>query len=505
MRSLASIAFAFGTIVPFCTANGKSDVIYRDVAVIGGGASGAYAAVRIRDDFHKSIALIEKQEILVSHLDHFLAQITSANFIILPISDQDANATVQGGMVDTYVDKTGKTFDYGVQGFLNVSGATDFFARFNISIGSGATSPASTTKYIDFRTGDKVEFQPPSSAKQIAAIAKFLKVIEPWESMLFPGYWDFPAPSDIPEDFLIPFGEFLLKYGLEDGAPIIYSSTGLGVGNMSETTTMFALQSFGWDMARALTGQMGLFTPASGGNQALYNAVAKDLGNDVLYSSTVVKSHRTNNGVTLTVRNHKTKKQTTIHARRLLVAIEPTNDNVKPLDLSAFESKTLSKFIYSNEFAGLVDNPVFNTSSYYYNLPSSAAPDNTLVYQEDPMVASFQYTGLNNLFRVMVIGNTTTTAEEAKALSQESFNTLLQAGQFSSEQDQELSWASFATHGPMHARVTVEHVKEGFFQDLYKLQGARSTWWTGGAFSANFQTQLWKFDEGLIPKILKGL
>ncbi|CAI7578071.1 unnamed protein product [Penicillium bialowiezense] len=258
---------------------------------------------------------------------------------------------------------------------------------------------------------------------------------------------------------------------------------------------MFVLQSFGWDMARALTGKMALFTPTSGGNQVLYDAIAKDLGKDVLYSSTVVNSRRTTDG---------TNKVTVIHARRLLVAIEPTEANVKPLDLSTFESETLAKFTYSNEYAGLVDNAVFNTSNYYFNLPSSAAPDNTLVYQEDPMVASFQYTGLEHLFRVMVIGNTTTTADEAKALGQESFNTLLQSGQLSGSQ-QGLSWAAFSTHGPMHARVTVDQVKDGFFQDLYKLQGARSTWWTGGAFAANFQTQLWKFDEGLIPKILKGL
>jgi hypothetical protein len=106
----------------------------------------------------------------------------------------------------------------------------------------------------------------------------------------------------------------------------------------------------------------------------------------------------------------------------------------------------------------------------------------------------------------MVIGNTTTTADEAKTLSQESFSTLIKSGRFTpSAQEQELSWAAFSTHGAMHARVTVDQVKAGFFQDLYKLQGARSTWWTGGAFSANFQTQLWKFDEGLFPKILKGL
>lgn len=36
-----------------------------DVAVVGGGASGAYAAVRLKEDFNQSIVLIEKQEKLV--------------------------------------------------------------------------------------------------------------------------------------------------------------------------------------------------------------------------------------------------------------------------------------------------------------------------------------------------------------------------------------------------------------------------------------------------------
>lgn len=65
MRSLSLIALSLGAALPFADANGLPDIIYRDVAVIGGGASGAYAAVRIRDDFDKSVALIEKQNILV--------------------------------------------------------------------------------------------------------------------------------------------------------------------------------------------------------------------------------------------------------------------------------------------------------------------------------------------------------------------------------------------------------------------------------------------------------
>lgn len=65
MLSLSSIIVGLGGILPFTIASSIPDFIYRDVVVIGGGASGAYAAVRLRDDFDKSIALIEKQSILV--------------------------------------------------------------------------------------------------------------------------------------------------------------------------------------------------------------------------------------------------------------------------------------------------------------------------------------------------------------------------------------------------------------------------------------------------------
>lgn len=51
--ALASIALAI-------------DIVEKDVVIVGGGASGAYAAFRFREDYGKSIALIEKESILVS-------------------------------------------------------------------------------------------------------------------------------------------------------------------------------------------------------------------------------------------------------------------------------------------------------------------------------------------------------------------------------------------------------------------------------------------------------
>lgn len=39
--------------------------IYKDVAILGGGASGTYAAVRLREDYGKSVLVIEQEPVLV--------------------------------------------------------------------------------------------------------------------------------------------------------------------------------------------------------------------------------------------------------------------------------------------------------------------------------------------------------------------------------------------------------------------------------------------------------
>lgn len=51
-----------------------SPVIIRDVAIVGGGASGSYAAVRLREDFGRSVVVIEAKNHLVrSAKDSFLS------------------------------------------------------------------------------------------------------------------------------------------------------------------------------------------------------------------------------------------------------------------------------------------------------------------------------------------------------------------------------------------------------------------------------------------------
>ena len=58
----AVVSLAGAAIIPESAAD---FVIKKDVAILGGGASGAHAAVRLREDHGQSVIVVEKQENLV--------------------------------------------------------------------------------------------------------------------------------------------------------------------------------------------------------------------------------------------------------------------------------------------------------------------------------------------------------------------------------------------------------------------------------------------------------
>ena len=59
---LATATLGASTILPQSIA---SRVLFKDVAIIGGGASGSHAAIRLKEDYGKSIVVIEAQSRLV--------------------------------------------------------------------------------------------------------------------------------------------------------------------------------------------------------------------------------------------------------------------------------------------------------------------------------------------------------------------------------------------------------------------------------------------------------
>jgi phytoene dehydrogenase-like protein len=90
------------------------DVISRDIAVIGGGSTGVYSAVRLRDH-GKSVVVIERE-----------AQL--------------------GGHAQTFTDPiSGTTFNIGVVVFDNIPLVTNYFKRFNVELVNQSSARPPTT------------------------------------------------------------------------------------------------------------------------------------------------------------------------------------------------------------------------------------------------------------------------------------------------------------------------------------------------------------------------
>lgn len=343
----------------------------------------------------------------------------------------------------------------------------------------------------------------------MAALAKYAEICAQYEDKLLPSFWDFWAPEDIPDDLLLTFGDFVEKYELEALVPTLFKVTGMGLGNVSNVLTIWVMQAFGGPMARSFLGTQSTFVPASGRNQDIYDAFAEKLGEDVMYSSTVVSAKRSDEGVLLTIKSSN-NQTVTVKAKRLLLAIEPTESNLAPFNLDDEEHAVFDKFSYSAIGAGIVSNPSLPTGYSLNNLPAAASPNNWLVLPELDFTARFDYMGTEegegrDYFRVLVIGDGNLDSTGAKELAQTNFNTLIKAGAIDAPDSSELEFVAFAEHGPMHARVSADELKDGFIQDLYGLQGLRSTWWTGGAWFAQFQTHLWWYNDILIPKLIENM
>ncbi|KUI70066.1 Beta-cyclopiazonate dehydrogenase [Cytospora mali] len=453
--------------------NANSTVVNTDVIVVGGGASGSHAAVRLTD-YGQDVILIERQP----HI---------------------------GGAVNTYTDPvSGKPYEFGVLIFIDYGNATGFFERFNVPVSTDVTSPTMDDIYVDFKTGQILSnYTGPSSADQLAALETYIAIAERYEDMLIPGYWNFPNASDIPEDLLMNFGDFVEKYNFTDALPGMFISTGLGTGNMMNKMTMTVMQAFGVQMARVLAGTLSYVTPSSGRNQDLYDAVARFLGDKVYCNTEAISSTRTDDGVTVTVRNSVSGQETTINAKKLLIAIEPVGTKLAAFDLDEHEEDLFSKLNFTREYTAIVTNPSLQTNHSLYYLPYAANDNDFKTFPDFNFTSCFVCVDYDsNLFSVYMIGDERLGPKEAQAMAQSNFETLVESGALPASNQTELNFVAFSSHGPMHDRVSAKELKAGFIQDLLGLQGLRSTWYTGAAFASNYQTILWQYNEILLPQML---
>ena len=413
----------------------------------------------------------------------------------------------QGGHTNFYHDSvSGKTINVGVQAWMEYKDSFDFPARMNVSTSGSMQFTANTAQYIDTKTGKPVpNYAMPSSDDLYPALARYLEVLEKYEDMILPGLLNFPKPEDIPEDLLMPFGEFVTKYNLEAAVPQIWDSTAQGLGDTMSVVTLAVMQASGVPMVKALLGQGAAAVPASGRLYDLYDAVANFLGDDVLYSSTVVGATRKSSGIYLRVQGAD-GKVTCIQAKRLLISAEPTPETMAAFSPDSTESSVLGKFKFPTVYAGIIQHPSLQVLNSYSDRTADAGSYNYTSFPIAPQVGRIDYLGgTENLFQFTAVGTTSDTTESMQALIGEAIDNMIATGVLPATEGGKVTFDSFANHGHMHAHVSAEDLRAGFVQDLNALQGRSNTWYTGAAFSAGFTTVVWEYNKVLLPELIKGL
>lgn len=442
-----------------------------DVLIVGGGATGAYAAVRLREDFNKTVLVVEKANRL-------------------------------GGHVHAYSSGDGRPVNYGVQAYLNRQTTSDFFKRFDVDL----IDPDLTdyiellllTKNVDFNTGRPVDvdYGPVDLLGIPIALLKYLALAIKYQPWFENGYFQ---TGDVPEDLLLPFGEFLEKHDL--GASLGILRNLLWLSDALTTPTWFVMSVVGKPQIAAfglgITGPSFKW-PETYSSETLFDKVLTFLGDDVLLESTLASSQRTDSGVSATIQTPS--GQRTVQAKKLLIAATPSPDNTAPWDLDENETALFNKFSWETLYVGVVNNT---------GLPSDVtgirnSPDNSsaLYLPEGSFCDAFDRQGDRDLFSTRVIGRSGLSAADAEALITQSLTTIDQAGTYDIAAP---AVVAFADHGSTVPKVSSEELSAGFFNKLYALQGQRSTYWTGLAWAPDYTPILWDFTEKLLPQIVSGI
>ncbi|KAH8896532.1 FAD/NAD(P)-binding domain-containing protein [Thozetella sp. PMI_491] len=461
--------------------SGCSDVIEKDVVIVGGGAAGSHAAVRLREDFNKSVILIEREAIL-------------------------------GGHVDTYYDPEAKAYrDFGVQVYFPYMDAMDFIARFNLTLVQGlAPRGSTTTRYVDFSSGQTlVNYTTPNATLQQAAVVNFYNALvdNGYDKMVEPGFWNLPPGPQIPADLLLPISEFAAKYNATPALGRIFEGTGGGVGsrgNFSNALTLTVLQSFSPAYLKVFLGKITYYH-IQDGNQGLYTKIAAHLGNDVLFNTTVMSTERSDTGVKVVVSNEKGTK--TIHAKKLLLAIPPTRENLASFDLNAAEKEHFSKPQYGRYHTAVVKHSKLPEGVQLRNMPQVAVKHAYSSFLDAPFVLSFASYGNNtSAFSIGTSGPDYNryTEQAAAAVAQGNLEKMAGAGTLPNLQGEKLQVLDWSDHGPGGYGVSAAEMRAGWMSQMYGLQGKRSTWFTGNAIAIDFSTTLWKFNDDLITRILSS-
>ena len=437
-----------------------ADIIQRDVCIIGGGSSGTYTAIRLRD-FQKSVVVIEPRAKL-------------------------------GGHAETYRDpKTGATLDIGVIVFGHLDEVKHFFARYNIPL-KIAQPGLPNPRYVDFSTGKELDFTPPSPAAVGAAFQRYAA-----QAMKYPEVQaGFNLTYPVNEDLLMPFGKYVEKYDLGDLINTVFAIC-QGYTPLLELSTLYVMKYFTLDLLISLS--KGFIMTERDNVGELYEKAAAELGSDVLLNTSLLKLDRSSDTGPAKILVQTPSGQKLILAKKIVSAIPLNLSNLGAFDLSSDEESLFGQYFHSAFYAGVLRNTGLPTTAPFYSAssrPPYMIPELPGIYMLNPHPPT-------GLVQVYYGSPREIPTEQVKADIIAAVQRLQKERNVTVEGQPE--FVSWANHVPFNMMVSNEAIQAGFYQKLEALQGQRHTWFNGASVHTQDSSLLWRYTEELLPRIIEGL
>jgi len=450
------------------------DLIERDVAIIGGGASGTYAAVQLHD-LNKTIVLIERD-------DHL------------------------GGHVNTYrIPGTNTTIEYGVQTYMRYGNAEAFYKRMGVEIAGPYSPRQSENINVDVTNGKKLTtYTPPSADETSTALKRWLDFTKKYSKILEPGLWDFPTPDAIPEELLLPFAEVAYKYNLEAAVPRAAAIGNFGFRGIKDLLTLYVVMGFAYPVAQA-TVEGSFFIP-KGSNSLLYQKATELLNHNVILSSQVVDGERSDSGVKLITRSEDGSLKL-IKAKKLLISAPPSLENMTPFKMDKKEKEIFDTWQPTWSFVGIAKVPCIPENNSLTFLPPSVTPADYLGVREYPFFLRLDSTGPvgGHLYRVIFGTNFSISSDEAKQTIQSTLQKAVDVGTIKYTGLCEPEYVAWTDHNNILWKNDAGLIRTGFVQKLYGLQGLKSTWYTGLTFCEHYSSNVWAFTDTVLTSLVKSL
>ncbi|KAI1111250.1 FAD/NAD(P)-binding domain-containing protein [Nemania sp. NC0429] len=424
-----------------------SDVIERDVVIIGGGSSGTYSAVRLRDH-GKSVIVVEKKGHLGGHAETWINPLT--------------NYTIDGGLL----------------------------SRFNVSLIS-LPSVEVGPKYVDFSTGMVLDIQPDDRDAFAAALKLYAIQLNRYPELQRSFNLTYPVQTDL----LLSFQDFVVKYKLEKLAFNTFI-TNQGYTPILDISMLYIFKYLNAD--QLLGYNTSPLTTERHNIQELYAKATDLLSPDVLLNSEIIAMERpyTNQQrVRVTVKTPDGIKL--IIAKKMLSTPPPLLTLLKGYDLSEKETGLFKRFFANGYYSAILNNTGLNMS---LNAGDSAKP-----FYVPALPGPYTMTLNQGLTQVYYGSPHVLSENEVKADILNRLR-LVQQAQGLEDGTAQPEWLAFYNHAPFNLMVSDEDIRSGFYKRLFDLQGERNTFYNGAAWHTQDSSALWQFtDDYILPLLLEAL